>query len=291
MKNTTLTILLAGLNAFCFSQADTISNNVFQRDGKLGVGTADPNTWLTVVNEDPAIGLHTNTSMADFRRVFGESTARFQIYGYPDTELIPEYMRSSVMLYTTDDAKNLKISATPRGGCIQFLTDGWASATSERMRIDARGRVGIGTKTPEARLQVTNGDIYISDIERGIIMRSPDEQCWRGVLDNSGTLNFTAIDCPGIVTTVETTRSESSDHIRVYPNPSGGHVLVDLGNHAPGKAFYAVYTTGGEMIGKGSLESTIQSLDFSSYATGCYILTINNKRGERMLSEQVVILE
>ena len=36
-----------------------------------------------------------------------------------------------------------------------------------------------------------NGDVYIEDIDKGIIMKSPDGRCWRGQLDNNGTLNFT----------------------------------------------------------------------------------------------------
>ena len=73
--------------------------------------------------------------MADFRREYDNSIARFQIYGYPETDEIPEYLRNSVMLYATDDAKSLKIVAAPRGGNIQFLTDGWINESSERMRI------------------------------------------------------------------------------------------------------------------------------------------------------------
>jgi len=58
--------------------------------------------------------------------------------------------------------------------------------------------VGIGTSTPSAALQVSNGDIYIEDITKGIIMKSPDGQCWRGKLDNSGNLVFSKIDCSKI---------------------------------------------------------------------------------------------
>lgn len=64
------------------------------------------------------------------------------------------------------------------------------------MRIDSEGYIGIGTKEPNAKLQITDGDIYISDIEKGIIMKSPDGQCWRGVLYNSGNLNFMQVTCP-----------------------------------------------------------------------------------------------
>ena len=80
-------------------------------------------------------------------------------------------------------------------GNIKFITGGFELA-NERMRISEIGNIGIGTTTPASKLQVADGDIYIQDINYGIIMKSPDGNCWRGTLDNSGNLNFTAISCP-----------------------------------------------------------------------------------------------
>ena len=49
---------------------------------------------------------------------------------------------------------------------------------------------------PDIQLEIENGDIYLSDISRGVIMKSPDGQCWRGTLDNTGQLSFVVITCP-----------------------------------------------------------------------------------------------
>ena len=68
--------------------------------------------------------------------------------------------------------------------------------TKPLLEIDEKGYVGLGTENPKAKLEITDGDIYISDIDKGIIMKSPDGNCWRGVLDNSGNLNFSATTCP-----------------------------------------------------------------------------------------------
>lgn len=57
-------------------------------------------------------------------------------------------------------------------------------------------RVGIGTVVPGSKLQVTGGDIFIEDIGSGVIMKSPDGQCWRYTPDNTGQLVPTAITCP-----------------------------------------------------------------------------------------------
>ena len=74
---------------------DTISTNIYQKNGKLGIGTSDPNTLLTVVNDSCYMDYHTNTLIADFRRVYDSSTARFQIYGYPDSDLLWPHVKGS----------------------------------------------------------------------------------------------------------------------------------------------------------------------------------------------------
>ena len=48
----------------------------------------------------------------------------------------------------------------------------------------------------DIQLEIEDGNIYLSDISRGIIMKSPDGQCWHGTLDNTGQLNFVAVSCP-----------------------------------------------------------------------------------------------
>lgn len=68
---------------------------------------------------------------------------------------------------------------------------------------DAEGwninNVGIGvsrTTTPASKLEVANGDVFISDINRGVIMKSTNGNCWRVTVDDTGTLVTTQITCP-----------------------------------------------------------------------------------------------
>jgi hypothetical protein len=61
--------------------------------------------------------------------------------------------------------------------------------------------IGIGNTNPVASipkstLHVFNGDINIEQIGSGIILKSPNGQCWRITIDNSGNLVKTAIACP-----------------------------------------------------------------------------------------------
>ncbi len=58
------------------------------------------------------------------------------------------------------------------------------------------GYVGFGTKNPKSKVEIADGDIYISTINNGVIMTSPDGKCWRGTINNSGVLEFSAVECP-----------------------------------------------------------------------------------------------
>jgi len=45
-------------------------------------------------------------------------------------------------------------------------------------------------------LKISNGDIYISNKTKGIILISPNNQCWRVTIDNSGNFVRSLITCP-----------------------------------------------------------------------------------------------
>lgn len=62
--------------------------------------------------------------------------------------------------------------------------------------VHVKDNLGIGTTYPNAKLQVKEGDIYIEDINKGIIMTSPNGQCWRMTVSDAGAAVFTAISCP-----------------------------------------------------------------------------------------------
>ena len=56
--------------------------------------------------------------------------------------------------------------------------------------------LGFGTENPKAKIEVADGDIYVSDPSKGIILKSPNGNCWRVTIDNTGNFIRTAISCP-----------------------------------------------------------------------------------------------
>jgi hypothetical protein len=58
------------------------------------------------------------------------------------------------------------------------------------------GNVGIGNSNPQTPLQVSSGDVYIDNIGSGVIMKSPNGNCWRMTVDDTGTPVYTLVTCP-----------------------------------------------------------------------------------------------
>lgn len=56
--------------------------------------------------------------------------------------------------------------------------------------------VAFQAALPNARLNVANGDIYISSLGSGVIMKSPDGNCHKVTVSSTGTLGTTGVTCP-----------------------------------------------------------------------------------------------
>lgn len=68
--------------------------------------------------------------------------------------------------------------------------------TTQVMAISHDGNLGIGTQSPLSKVHIEDGDIYMEDITSGVIMKSPNGQCWRYRPDNTGSLIGVAVTCP-----------------------------------------------------------------------------------------------
>ena len=156
-----------------------------------------------------------------------------------------------------------------------------------RLFLSNTGNVGIGSSEPVAKLQINDGDIYIKDINRGIIMTSPDGNCWRGVLNNQGQLEFTLLpDCSG--TQVATQAQESKPGISIQPNPARDFITIQT-TEAELARFSQVklIDASGKIIQSITLSQTSTQIATSSLKPGVYFLNFSGNNAN--WTEKVVI--
>lgn len=84
----------------------------------------------------------------------------------------------------------------PAGGCFAVRTRTTSTAFRTDFMIRYNGNTGIGTTDPRTKLHVNNGDVYLDNSANGIILTSPNGNCWRVTVDNTGALISTSITCP-----------------------------------------------------------------------------------------------
>ena len=69
------------------------------------------------------------------------------------------------------------------------------------IKFTASGNTGFGydwNETPptSAKISVKGGDVFLSDVGKGVIMKSPNGSCFRMTVSDGGTAVFTAMTCP-----------------------------------------------------------------------------------------------
>ncbi len=149
------------------------------------------------------------------------------------------------------------------------------------------GNVGIGTTDPKARFQIADGDIFIQDINKGIIMKSPDGSCWRGTMNNTGQLEFVKLaDCENL--TVKTNEGTEINSIKVYPNPTKDYFEV-MCSEADCRKFntISIFETNGKLVFSQPFNSETTRISTSNFKSGSYVLKLHG--GQDSFSDLVVI--
>lgn len=163
--------------------------NLVSIDGN--VGTGDERFFIAVNNRSLS-----NRSFAAIKFTAGEGTS-MTTFGHNSETYDADNNGTADFGGIFSRGAGIHFTAGGDEGLIKFMTGrnniGYAT---ERMRISTEGNLGIGTKDPVTRLQVTDGDVYIEDINKGIIMKSPNGNCWRQTINDDGTIKITSINCP-----------------------------------------------------------------------------------------------
>lgn len=168
------------------TQWSDTTNNIYFNTGKVGVGTNNPKTSFEVFSSQ-------------------RKSSRVQITGESPTLRLSDtaYTGNGVTIGVAADSNDLITRAGKgdvvftneaygTGGAYIFGT-GVPSQTCVKITDDCK--VGIGTDAPVSKLDVKGGDVNIEDIGSGVIMKSPDGNCWRLTVSNAGLPVFTSINC------------------------------------------------------------------------------------------------
>ncbi len=180
----------------------------------IGLKTTNLTSFLTIEGDEKAtvsstvsrffLGLNSksnhSSSVVVMEMTSGTNSGRTLLAHHSPTYLFPgldEYADFG-QLYSRGAGLILRSgSAEFPSGVIKFMTGTTgASGSLERMRIDMNGNVGIGTKTLKTKIHVSQGDVYLDNRVRRIILASPDGNCWRVTVNNTGNLQNSQIVCP-----------------------------------------------------------------------------------------------
>ena len=182
-------------------------------EGKLGIGTTIPSQRMHVETQSDL-----NTPLDRLQLKLHNSSTNNESFGglgisagNSGTNTWLEHLSSTYSVYqssysdlndlgylTTNGSNGLMLFSTTTGlnSKIRFAVGlNVNNAPLTQMTLNQSG-LGLGTESPKSKIEVANGDVYVSDPSKGIILKSPNGNCWRVTIDNSGNMIRNAISCP-----------------------------------------------------------------------------------------------
>ncbi len=248
-----------------FSTPDANKDFVFE-NGNVGIGLDSPSSAIEIYREEEP----------EFKLSNNEGNIMMAVVNTP-WHYAPTSQPGDVVFKTHYSGN--------RHGMIFNMNDDYNDGNSyikfndnynhHTLTILNNGYIGFGTDKPKARIHLEDGDIYLSDIQSGIIMKSPDGQCWRGRLNEQGVLVFTSIDCPD-----EEASSQpelvANTLMSLAPNPTTGRLLITH-TLAEGPAEVRVYDLGGTMLFQKQFNSNTINLNLEHLAAGTYVVSLKKQ--------------
>lgn len=194
------------------SKWSTNSNNIYYNSGKVGIGTNNPHSQFELFdpNTTAEMTVHGHgstfaTSALVLKATTEEANRRGSgLFLFDSTGVNEWFFGRPYGNYTGATSDMFVIQRNPHNTAHHLRTAGLIdgneqpTGTERLFTVESNGFVGIGTNevTPAARLQVANGDVYLSDMGSGVILKSPNGQCWRLTVNNNGNFLSSPVECP-----------------------------------------------------------------------------------------------
>jgi hypothetical protein len=179
-------------------------SNISYSSGNVGIGTSTPSTNLEVIGQGSS-----NPFVFTTRNNWSNSIS---VYSAGDVD----FLQASTALFRSRGTTQSPTNLLP-GDRIGLITgNGYANGgynTQATIQMYAGANLGsymtfettpspLVARTERVRvtengnLIVKTADVYISNIGSGVIMKSPDGNCWRMTVGNTGLPVFTTVVCP-----------------------------------------------------------------------------------------------
>ena len=292
---------------------EILNSNIFRLNGKVGIGTNNPQDKLEINDSDTDSDGNIQDGVVTIKN---NNYSRFRTESYSNTFFRngqiqgirgrgtynnPEDVIPGDRVFGTyaHIIENRQLNPSPIGSIEFYVGSEVASGEirfatlspneemrNDRMIVDQYGNIGIGTMKPKSKLHVADGDIFIEDISKGIVMKSPNGQCWRGQVNDHGELHFTVIDCS------EVNQNSKSDFVSVkidiYPNPTNKLLKIKVQNRDNNIYSYKIFNIVGDIQDQGMINSDIHEIKINHLSAAPYIISFFDENGIPLLSKKFI---
>ncbi len=118
-------------------------------------------------------------------------------------------------------------------------------------------------------------------------MKSPDGNCWRGTVDNNGSLQFVQVNCDDLTTGTEEQDAGAKPQVKIFPNPAGNQVFVSIHHELTG-ALLEISDINGKLMYSEELANPESYVDLSTYTSGMYVFKLMDSNGDIIESIKII---
>ena len=201
------TRLIAGNNTINITNGNTITGNYQAGFGTSITGNVIAHTlWSSDANginyQGGSVGIGAPSASGSRLTIQQAPTGGFSgamdIYSADIFQTVTRFRNTTVNQEYQFNLAGSTNSFQPSGsfGVFHATNNRWVWYTNPANSFLGVGSTGVSITVPKSRLHVCAGDVNIDQIGSGIIMKSPNGNCWRVTIDDAGNLVRTAISCP-----------------------------------------------------------------------------------------------